>query len=167
MAGPADDEGDADAVIVVEGTFGDEAVVAVVVAVVGGEDDEGVVLFADGFQVVEQSADGVVHHADHAVVEGDVAGEGFPVVEVGVEAVVEVVESGDVELTLEAAVVVLTLADESADVDAAEEETPAVEDGVRSALPGDAVVPAPAPEDEPAVFDATAADELLVEEDWM
>jgi hypothetical protein len=64
-------------------------------------------------------------------------------------------------------VVVLVLPGASAEVEEAAEETPAVEEAVKSALPEDAVTPAPAPEDEPAVFDAVAEDELLVEEDWM
>ena len=74
-------------------------------------------------------------------------------------------DSAEVEATFAADVLVLPEA--SAEVDAADEETPAVEEAVKSALPGDAVTPAPAPEDEPAVFDAVAVDELLVEEAWM
>lgn len=82
-----------------------------------------------------------------------------------VDAAVAVGESGEVLLTLEAALVVLTLPDASAEVDAAEEEIPAVAEGVRRALPGEGVAPAPAPEDEPPVFEATAAEEPLVKED--
>ena len=53
--------------------------------------------------------------------------------------------------------------DERAELEAAEVPTPVVEDGVRRLLPEDAVDPAPAPEEEPAVFDATAATVPLVE----
>jgi hypothetical protein len=74
-------------------------------------------------------------------------------------------DSAEVEATLEAADVVLTFAEANAEVDDAGDETPAVEDGVSSALPGDGVAPAPAPDDEPAVFDAIAEEELLVKED--
>jgi hypothetical protein len=74
-------------------------------------------------------------------------------------------DSAEVEATFAADVLVLP--DDSAEVEEAGEETPVVEEAVKSALPGDAVAPAPAPEDEPAVFDAVAVDELLVEEAWM
>jgi hypothetical protein len=77
-------------------------------------------------------------------------------------------DSAEVEFTLEAdAVVVLVLPGASAEVEEAAEETPVVAEAVKSALPGDAVTPVPAPEDEPAVFDTVAVDELLVEEAWM
>ncbi len=51
--------------------------------------------------------------------------------------------------------IVLVLAEASAEVDDAADETPHVKDGVNSALPGEADAPAPAPEDEPAVFDGS------------
>jgi len=86
---------------------------------------------------------------------------------VAVDAAVEEGDSGEVELTLEVAGVVLVLVAVNADVEEASDETPVVEEGVRSALPGVAVTPAPAPEEEPAVFDAVAEDEALVAEDWM
>lgn len=82
-------------------------------------------------------------------------------------AAVEDGERAEVEATLEAADVVLTLLDASAEVVEAGAETPAVEEGDKSALPGEAATPDPAPDDDPAVVDAVAADELLVEEDWM
>ena len=44
-------------------------------AVVGGEDDERIVGFADGFQMVEDFADILVEHRDHAVVDRDILGE--------------------------------------------------------------------------------------------
>jgi hypothetical protein len=77
------------------------------------------------------------------------------------------VESGDVELTLEAADVVLILLETSADVEEADEETPAVAEGLNSALPGEATTPDPAPEEEPAVFETGVEDTPLDKEDWM
>jgi hypothetical protein len=76
-------------------------------------------------------------------------------------------ERAEVEVTFETAVVVLTLLEDSADVDDTAEPTPAVEEAVNMALPADGATPDPAPDDEPAVFDAVALDVLLVEEDWM
>jgi hypothetical protein len=77
------------------------------------------------------------------------------------------VESGDVELTLEAADVVLILLETSADVEEADEETPAVAEELNSALPGEATTPDPAPEEEPAVFETGVEDTPLDKEDWM
>jgi hypothetical protein len=77
-------------------------------------------------------------------------------------------DSADVEFAFEADdVVVPVVPAASAEVEEAGEERPAVAEAVNSALPGDAVTPAPAPEDEPAVFDVAVEDELLLEEDWM
>lgn len=74
-------------------------------------------------------------------------------------------ESADVELMLDWPATVLTLDETSADVVDAAVETPTVEDGVSSALPGDGVFPDPAPEDDPAVFGVAADDELPVNDD--
>src|ERR1700722_1890482 len=41
------------------------------------------------------------------------------------------------------------------------------EEGVNMAFPVEGATPEPAPDDEPAVFDAVAFEVLLVEEDWM
>jgi hypothetical protein len=76
-------------------------------------------------------------------------------------------ESADVVLTLEVADVVGTLLEARADVEAAEVETPTVEDAAKSALPGDAVTPDPAPDEEPAVFDTGVEDELPDNDDWI
>lgn len=76
-------------------------------------------------------------------------------------------ESWDVELTLEAADVVLILPDTRAEVAEAAWETPAVLEGLKSALPGEATTPDPAPEEEPAVFDTEVEDTPLDKEDWM
>ena len=78
---------------------------------------------------------------------------------------VEEAESAEVEFTVDAPRVLLRLPEASAEVEEAGEETPAVDEAVRSALPGDAVAPDPAPEEDPAVFDVVDADELLVNED--
>ena len=67
------------------------------------------------------------------------------------------------------AVVVLLLGEASvdnADVEVVGSDGFAPEAGVNSALPDEALAPAPAPEDEPAVFDATA-DAVPVVEAWM
>lgn len=73
--------------------------------------------------------------------------------------------SADVELMLDWPDTVLRLDETSGDVVEAAVETPTVEDGVSSALPGDGAFPEPAPEDDPAVFDVAADDEPLVNED--
>jgi hypothetical protein len=83
------------------------------------------------------------------------------------EPAVELGESADVEATLETGGVVLTLPGAKAEVVDGEVDTPTVVEGVKSALPGEGVAPDPAPDEEPAVFDVTAADELLVKEDWI
>src|SRR5208337_1396376 len=79
---------------------------------------------------------------------------------------VEERDSAELEFTLEADVVLL-LAAASAEVDDAAEEARPAEDGVNSALPGDTVAPAPAPEDDPAVLDVAVVEELPFSEDWM
>jgi hypothetical protein len=76
-------------------------------------------------------------------------------------------DSADVEATLDAAVVVLTLPETRADVVEAGDETPVVDEGLKSALPGEATTPEPAPDDEPAVFDTGVDDTPFVKEDWM
>ena len=63
-------------------------VVTVKVAVVGGENDERIVGLADGFQMVEDLADILVEHRDHAVVDRDILGEFGRVVEMRVEPVI-------------------------------------------------------------------------------
>jgi hypothetical protein len=80
---------------------------------------------------------------------------------------VEVGDNADVEATLDAAVVVLTFPETSADVVEAGAETPAVEEAINRALPDDAATPDPAPDEEPAVFDTGADDTPLVREDWI
>jgi hypothetical protein len=87
-------------------------------------------------------------------------------------AVVLDVEDGDsaeVELLalLETDEVKPMLFGDSADVEDAVDPTPTVEEAVSIALPLEAVTPAPAPDEEPAVLDAVALEVLLVEEDWM
>ena len=88
VSGPAGDEGHADDILVVKGAFCDETMMAVKVAVVGGENDERIVGFADGFQMVEDFADILVEHRDHAVVDRDILGEFGRVVEMRVEPVI-------------------------------------------------------------------------------
>jgi hypothetical protein len=80
------------------------------------------------------------------------------------ELAVEAVDSAELELTDVRAVVVLLLLEasvETADVELVGSDEFAPPVGVSSALPDEVVAPAPAPEDEPAVFDATAVVEPL------
>lgn len=72
MARPTDDAGNAEGLLVGVKFFPPETVVAEKFAVVGGEDDEGVLQFAGGFESVEDAADMMVHEADHAVVAGGI-----------------------------------------------------------------------------------------------
>lgn len=72
--------------------------------------------------------------------------------------------SAEVEFTLLSAEVVLL--DDRADVAEEGVERPAVEEGVNSVF-ALAAVPAPAPEDEPAVCDTAVEEVALVAEDWM
>ena len=75
-------------------------------------------------------------------------------------------ESADVWLTFNAVLVaVLAFPDASAEVDDAAVESAALEAGVSSAFPELAAAPAPAPDDEPAVLDATAVGAVLMEVD--
>jgi hypothetical protein len=74
---------------------------------------------------------------------------------------VEAGESAEVELTLDRADVVLVLAGASGEVEYAEGETPVLNDGVNSALPGEAAAPEPAPDEEPAVFDVGVVEDEL------
>jgi hypothetical protein len=85
---------------------------------------------------------------------------------VAFEPVVELGESADVDATLDTAGVV-TLPGDSAEVDDGGVDTPTVDEGVKSALPEEGVTPDPAPDEDPAVLDATADDELPVNEDWI
>lgn len=62
---------------------------------------------------------------------------------------------------------VVTLLDARAEVEDERAATPAVEDGVNNALPLAGAAPDPAPEDDPAVFEAVPANELLVDDDWI
>jgi hypothetical protein len=83
-------------------------------------------------------------------------------------AAVEDGDSAEVDVTLlDRAEVEPMLFGDSADEDDAEDPTPAVEEGVNMAFPVEGATPDPAPDDEPAVFDAVAFEVLLVEEDWM
>ena len=83
------------------------------------------------------------------------------------EPAVEPADSAELVVTVEAPDAVLRLPAASADVEEAGEETPFVAEGVNKALPAEAAPPAPAPEEEPAVFDDEAEDDALVAEDWM
>ena len=87
-----------------------------------------------------------------------------------VEVAVEDDDSAEVAVTGAKADVVLLLLETSvdtADVEAAGSDEFAPVDGVSSAFPDDGAAPVPAPEDEPAVFDAAAVDEVPVDEDWI
>ena len=84
---------------------------------------------------------------------------------VELEPVTEDGESADVGFTFNADVVVLTPAEDTADVDAAGVEREAPEAAVSSAFPGLAAAPDPAPDDEPAVFDAMAVGAVPIEVD--
>jgi hypothetical protein len=82
------------------------------------------------------------------------------------ELVVEAGDSAELDLTVDAFNAVLCFAEASAEVeDAGDDETPVTEVGDSSAVPDDAEPPAPAPEDDPAVFEAMAAGAVLIEED--
>jgi hypothetical protein len=91
-----------------------------------------------------------------------VALDEVPVLVLALESSVELVpaveddESAELEFTLDAAEVVVVLPADKADVDADADETPLFSDVV-SSEPADVLEPAPAPEDEPAVFDGVAA----------
>lgn len=74
-------------------------------------------------------------------------------------------ESADVEFTLEAAVAVLTFPEARADVEDTGAETPAVGEGDSKALPGEGALPAPAPDDDPAVFETGVDEAVPVKED--
>jgi len=78
-------------------------------------------------------------------------------------------DSAEVEVTFDDAadVVPVLLLEDRADVDDVADPTPVVEEGASMALPVEGATPDPAPEDEPAVFDAVASEVLLVEDDWM
>jgi hypothetical protein len=82
-------------------------------------------------------------------------------------AAVDAGDSAEVEVTGVVAVVVVVALELNADVEEAGAETPAVEDGLNSAFPGDGVTPDPAPDDEPAVLAVVSEAVLLVKEDWM
>jgi hypothetical protein len=87
---------------------------------------------------------------------------------VAVEVAVEAGASADVELTLDAADIDVLFAAASDDVEDAAEIVALVE-GVSSEFPGEGVLPEPAPEDDPAVFDD---DEVELDDDdpvvpWM
>jgi len=74
-----------------------------------------------------------------------------------VEFDVEPVDNADVEFTLEAPVVLLTVVELNAEVEDADEPTPVVALGLSSVPPDTAPALAPAPLEEPAVLEATAA----------
>ena len=86
---------------------------------------------------------------------------------VAFELVTEAGESADVWLTFNPVVAVLTLVEDRADVDEAGVDMAALEDGVSRAFPELAAAPDPAPDDEPAVFDAIVAGAEPMEVDWM
>jgi len=71
-------------------------------------------------------------------------------------------ESAELEFTFSAVEVVLTPADDSADV---EEAGLVLEDVVSSAFPELAAAPDPAPDDDPALLDATAVGAVLMDVD--
>jgi hypothetical protein len=76
-------------------------------------------------------------------------------------------ESAELELATEVPEVVgVWLPEESADVLEAVAETPLVDDAVINALPELAVVPVPAPDDDPPVLPAVDALVALVLDDW-
>ena len=72
MTGQARDHGHADTIIVVECAFGDQTVLAEIVAVIAGEDDQGVLSETEFIEVIYDLPDGFVHAADHPVVTSDV-----------------------------------------------------------------------------------------------
>ncbi len=82
---------------------------------------------------------------------------------------VEVGDSAEPELTLDTPGAALVFAALSAEVEDVPEESAPLDEGVSSALPGEAEAPAPAPEDEPAVFPAAelVLEEELLKADWM
>jgi hypothetical protein len=77
--------------------------------------------------------------------------------------------SAEVELAGAAAAadVVVRLAAVSAEVEDAGAATPAVEEGVNSALPALGAPPVPAPEEDPAVFEAVWVAVPLLSDDWI
>jgi hypothetical protein len=77
---------------------------------------------------------------------------------------VEEGDSAEFELLFDIPSAVPVLAEASADVEAAD-EIALPEDGVNNALPGEADAPAPAPDDDPAVFDTAVEEELLFKAD--
>lgn len=81
------EEGELDDVFVVENCFGDQAVLPEEVAVVGGEDHDGLVRDAHLIEGVEEATDLAIHEGDHAVVAGHVRTELSFVVAMGVAAV--------------------------------------------------------------------------------
>ncbi len=85
---------------------------------------------------------------------------------VAFEAEVEVDESAEPGFTLSAAAdVVFAFVEDNDEVDEAEAERLELLAGVRSAFPDAAAAPEPAPEDEPALFDAMAAGAVEMEVD--
>ena len=80
------------------------------------------------------------------------------------ELAVEEGDSAEVVLAFVAVDVVLVLAEYGAEVEA-REEVRATEDGVNSVLVGEDDALAPAPEDDPAVFDVAGEEELPAKED--
>jgi hypothetical protein len=79
---------------------------------------------------------------------------------------VEADESDELGFALIAAAdVVVPFVEDNDEVDDAGVERPELVDGVSSAFPEEALVPEPAPEDEPALFDAMAAGAVAMEVD--
>ncbi len=93
--------------------------------------------------------------------------EEMPVLELAVVSTVALAVDDDVSaellFTLDTAVVVLPVLEANVGVGGC--DTPLVADGVNRALPVDAVAPAPAPEDEPAVFDTMVVEGLALRAD--
>lgn len=86
---------------------------------------------------------------------------------VGIVDAFAVGESAEVAFTVDAAVVVLTFRDASAELVEAGAETPAVEEALSSAFPAVGATPDPAPEEDPAVLFVVNDAVGLVADDWM
>ena len=87
LPGQASDHRNADAVVIMEGAFGGQTVLAKVMSVVASEDDQRIFRQAAFIEMVDDLADVFVHAADHAVIAGDVFGQLIMVVQVRMKAV--------------------------------------------------------------------------------
>ena len=100
---PAHQKGHTDQIFVVKGAFGDQPVLAEIVAVIGTENDERVVGNAQMIQPVQNAPYLAIHEADHAVVDGHVFAQGVRFKQVAVETVIaegRLLPGGEVRLTL-------------------------------------------------------------------